>query len=168
MLHDVVPNQFHRTFNEPFELLFNKQLQPLNSLGCSYFYFLVSDVNGQNKSYRFCTHEDWIDFYHYEKMLNHDPLKRMAQSFNFAVIPWKQVCHTNGQEKMTMEGRRDFGLYNGVTITRDFQNKKYIFVLATEYKDHDLARFLLIEKSDQLEVFIQNCMRVFNRYPIKG
>ena len=168
MLHDVVPNQFHRTFNEPFELQFTKQLQPLNALGCNYFYFLVSDVNDQNKSYRFCTHEDWIDFYHYEKMLNHDPLKRMAQSLNFAVIPWKQVSHINSQEKMTMAGRGDFGLYNGLTITRSFQDKKYIFVLATEHNDHDLARFLLIENSDQLEVFIQNCMRAFKLYRAKG
>lgn len=167
MLTDV-PGQFYQPFNESFELLLNKQLQPLNSLGCDYFYFLVSANSNKNKSYRFCTHEDWIDFYHFEKLIQSDPLKRIAQNLDSSVIPWKQVSHSSSQEKKIMEGREDFGLYNGLSITCTQKKKKYIFVLATEYRDHDLARFLLIENRTQLEVMIQNCMRAFSGYSIKG
>lgn len=41
MIHDV-PKRIFLPFDEKQELLFNKQLRPLNALGCDYFYYLVS------------------------------------------------------------------------------------------------------------------------------
>ena len=63
-----------------------------------------------------------------------------------------------------MCGRVSFGLFNGLTVSREYQNIKYIFALATELKEHDLARYLLLEKIDSLEKFIQDCMKLFDQY----
>ena len=60
-----------------------------------------------------------------------------------------------------MCGRVSYGLYNGLTITREYQNRKYIFALASE---HDLARYFLLEKIDSLEKFVQDCMKLFDQY----
>lgn len=76
----------------------------------------------------------------------------------------QQVTHLHGNEKRTMCDRVSFGLYNGLTIAREYRNKKYIFALATELKDHDLDRYLLIEKIGSLEKFIQDCMKLFDQY----
>ncbi|OGV29239.1 MAG: hypothetical protein A3E88_07835 [Legionellales bacterium RIFCSPHIGHO2_12_FULL_35_11] len=63
-----------------------------------------------------------------------------------------------------MYGRISFGLFNGLSITREYRKRKYIFALATELKDHDLARYLLIEKIKPLEQAIQNSMKLFDQY----
>ncbi|MFT4058386.1 MAG: hypothetical protein QM652_02445 [Legionella sp.] len=115
-------------------------------------------------SYRFCTHEDWIDFYHDEKLILNDPLKRVIEDTKFIVLPWEQVTHIHGNEKRTMSGRISFGLFNGLTIARKHHNRKYIFALATELKEHDIAKYLLLEKTNQLEKFVSDCMRLFDQY----
>lgn len=149
------------SFPEKFELQFYKAFCSLKYLGCDYFYFLGLDVG---ITYRFCTHENWIDFYYDEKFILNDPLKRVVESTKFIVLPWQQVTHLHSNEKKTMYGRVSFGLFNGLSISREYRKRKHIFALATELKDHDLARYLLLEKSDTLEKFICDCMRLFDEY----
>ncbi|HAU0125570.1 TPA: hypothetical protein F8S86_05405 [Legionella pneumophila] len=157
MIHDVPSRKFH-PFDENQELLFNKKYRPLNALGCDYFYYLVSDQTSKNKSYRFCTHEDWMDFYYEEKLIDNDPLKRIIENSNASILPWNQVSIMNKSEKRTMSGRSSFGLYNGLSIASKFNDKKYIFVLATEHRDHDLARYLLLEKNYELKKLMHACI----------
>ncbi|CAM2802553.1 autoinducer binding domain-containing protein [Legionella pneumophila subsp. fraseri] len=157
MIHDV-PKRIFLPFDEKQELLFNKQLRPLNALGCDYFYYLVSDQTSKSKSYRFCTHEDWMTFYYEEKLIENDPLKRIVEKSNISVLPWNQASFMNKHEKQTMSGRSAFGLYNGVSIVSKFNNKNYIFVLATEHRDHDLARYLLLEKNYELKKLMHGCI----------
>lgn len=152
---------FHNIFPEKFELQFYQIFRSLLSLGCDYLYFLGLD---SGITYRFCTHDDWIDFYHDEKFILYDPLKRVINNTSFLVLPWGQVTHLDANEKKTMSGRISFGLFNGLTISRECQKKKYIFALATESKEHDLARYLLLEKIDKLERAIRDCIRLFDQY----
>ena len=151
----------HNFFPESFELQFYQAFRILKNLGCDYFYFL--GLEGRS-SYRFCTHEDWMDFYHEEKFLLNDPLKRIAYNSKFIITPWDQVTYLHSNEKKTMYGRISFGLFNGLTIAREYHNKKYIFALATELKEHDMARYFLLEKMNQLEQFVCDCMRIFDQY----
>lgn len=151
----------HNIFPEKFELQFYQAFRPLKNLGCDYFYFLGTD---SGITYRFCTHEDWIDYYKDEKFILNDPLKRVIESIPFIILPWEQVSLLHGNEKKTMSGRVSFGLFNGLTISREYKNRKYVFALATESKNHDLARYLLIEKIDILETVIYDCMRLFAQY----
>jgi len=151
----------HGIFPQKFELQFYQAFRRLKDLGCDYFYFLGLD---SGISYRFCTHEDWMDFYHDEKFILNDPLKRVVENSTFIVAPWEQITHLHANEKKTMYGRISFGLFNGVTIAREHRNRKYIFALATELKEHDLARYLLLEKMDTLERFVCDCMRLFDQY----
>lgn len=151
----------HNIFPENFELQFYQAFHPLKQLGCDYFYFLGLD---SGISYRFCTHENWIDFYRTENFISDDPLKRVAEHAKFIALPWEQVTHLHGKEKRTMNGRVSFGLFNGLTITKNQYNKKYIFALATELKEHDLARYLLLEKAEKLERFMCECMTIFDQY----
>ena len=161
MKNDVRKKIF-RPFKEKQELLFNKQLRPLNALGCDYFYYLVSDTNPDNDSYRFCTHEDWVDFYYEDKLIDNDPLKRVIENSNISVLPWNQASIMNKSEKRTMAGRSAFGLHNGVSIVQKYNGKKYIFVLATESREHDLARFLLLEKNHELKGLMHGCITHFD------
>lgn len=161
MLHDVCSRMYH-SFDENQELLFNKQYRPLNVLGCDYFYYLVSDQTSKQNSYRFCTHEDWMDFYYEEKLIDNDPLKRIIENSNSAILPWNQVSSMNKSEKRTMAGRSSFGLYNGLSIVSKFNEKKYIFVMATEHRDHDLARYLLLEKNYELKKLMHDCITVIH------
>ena len=151
----------HNTFPEKFELQFYQAFHTLKLLGCDYFYFLGLD---SGVSYRFCTHDDWIDLYHEEKFILNDPLKRVIEDTKFMVLPWEQVTHLHGNEKRTMYGRISFGLFNGLSVARDHRNRKYIFALATEFKEHDLSRYLLLEKTHELEKVICNCMKLFDQY----
>ena len=161
-MHNSIPNHLYHQFPESFELELNKAIRPLKKIGCDYFYFLGKDAG---KSARFCTHEDWIDFYYDEKFILNDPLKRIVENTSsFIALPWEQVTHLHGHEKKTMYGRVSFGLFNGLSIAREYRKRKYTFALATESKDHDLARYLLLEKIETLEQVIQNCMRVFDQY----
>ena len=148
-------------FPEQFELQFNKAFRSLKLLGCDYFYFLGIDGD---KRHRFCTHEDWMDIYYEEKFILNDPLKRISENTTFIALPWEQVTHLHGHEKRTMCGRVSFGLFNGLSIAREYRKRKYMFALATELKEHDLARYLLVEKIDKLEKFIQDCMKIFDQY----
>lgn len=159
----AVTQTIKNPFPEQFELQFNKAFRSLKALGCDYFYFLGIDTS-TDTSYRFCTHEEWMDLYYEEGFILNDPLKRVAENTTFIALPWQQVTHLHGNEKRSMSGRISFGLYNGLTIAREYRNKKYIFALATESKEHDLARFLLIEKIDSVENFIQDCMKLFDQY----
>lgn len=163
MIHDVRKRIF-LPFDEKHELLFNKQLRPLNALGCDYLYYLVSDQTSNNKSYRFCTHEDWMDFYYEEKLIDNDPLKRIVEKSNISILPWNQASFINKHEKQTMSGRSAFGLYNGVSIVSKFNDKKYIFVMATEHRDHDLARYLLLEKNYELKKLMHGCITLFDDF----
>ncbi|USQ12955.1 autoinducer binding domain-containing protein [Legionella lytica] len=151
----------HSTFPEQFELQFYKNFHSLKRLGCDYFYFLGFN-SGQ--SHRFCTDSNWIDFYYDEKFILDDPLKRIAEASSFIALPWSQITFSKKSEKKAIEGRLSFGLYNGITITRERNNKKYIFALSTEEMSHDLARYLLLEKSLILEDFLTNCMQLFDQY----
>ena len=160
-MHNTEIKNPNSNFPEQFELQFNKIFRPLKRLGCDYFYFLgVND----GMRYRFCTDENWMDFYYDERLIFDDPLKRIAENTTFIALPWHQVSHLHGNEKRTMQGRGSYGLYNGITIAREHQKRKYIFALSTESKEHDLARYLLIEKSDQLKQFVQDCMNLFDQY----
>lgn len=163
MVHDVTSRMFH-PFDENQELLFNKQLRPLNALGCDYFYYLVSDQTSKSKSYRFCTHEDWMDFYYEEKLIDNDPLKRIMEQSKQSILPWNQTGFMNKNEKQTMSGRSAFGLFNGLSIVSNYKDKNHIFVLATEDKEHDLARYLLLEKNQELKKLMGNCIAQFNEY----
>ncbi|HDV5709459.1 autoinducer binding domain-containing protein [Legionella pneumophila] len=163
MLHDIRSRMF-LPFDENQELLFNKQLRPLNALGCDYFYYLVSDCNSKNNSYRFCTHEDWMDFYYEEKLIDNDPLKRIMEQSTHSILPWNQTSFMNKNEKRTMSGRYAFGLFNGLSIVSNYKDKKHIFVLATEHKEHDLARYLLLEKELELKKLMGGCIALFNEY----
>ncbi|HHT0594672.1 TPA: hypothetical protein ACTXXA_003279 [Legionella anisa] len=93
-----------------------------------------------------------------------DPLKRIIEDTKFLILPWNQLTYLHGDEKRTMYGRISFGLFNGLTITREFKGRKYTFALATECKEHDLARYLLLEKIDTLEEFISDCNKLFDQY----
>ncbi|STX39273.1 autoinducer binding domain-containing protein [Legionella feeleii] len=148
-------------FPEKFELQFYQAFHTLKNLGCDYLYFMGLHAG---ISYRFCTHENWIAFYNDEKFILNDPLKRVAESSTFLVAPWEQVTHLHSNEKKTMSGRISFGLFNGLTLSRQYCNRKYIFALATELKEHDLARYLLLERMDKLERVICDYMRLFNQY----
>lgn len=156
-------NNFHAFFPENIELQFYQVFRKLKNLGCDYFYFLGTD---KVSSYRFCTHEHWIDAYHSEKFILHDPLKRIAEDTDFIILPWEQITHLHGKEKVTMCGRISFGLFNGLTIVREYNSKKYIFAFATESKEHDLARFLLLEHMETLQTFALECMKKFNEYSL--
>lgn len=148
-------------FPENFELKFHQAFRTLKLLGCDYFYFLGVDAG---ISYRFCTHDDWMDLYYDEKFILNDPLKRVVENTPFILLPWEQITHLHGNEKKTMYGRISFGLFNGLSIAREHQNRKYIFALATELKEHDLARYLVLEKIDSLEKFVLDCMKLFNQF----
>lgn len=161
MTQDVSKRNFHQ-FNEYQELFINKALRPLNSLGSDYFYYLVKDNEQPNKSYRFCTHENWMDFYYDEKLIENDPLKRIIENSNNAILPWSQASFTNQYEKRTMSGRNSFGLYNGISIVNQYNNKSHIFVMATESSEHDLARYLILEKSQELKKLMRSCMGHFD------
>jgi len=163
-----VPKRNFLHFDETQELFINKKLRPLNTLGSDYFFYLVSDHTPQNKSYRFCTHEDWMDFYYEEKLINNDPLKRIMESSSNSVLPWSHASFTNKNEKRTMSGRSTFGLYNGLSIVNQYNNRKHIFVMATENKDHDLARYLLLEKSNELKKLMQGCMAHFHNFSLES
>ena len=160
-MHLAVTRNLKNPFPEQFELQLNRAFRSLKILGCDYFYFLGTDAE---ISCRFCTHEDWMEFYYEEKFILNDPLKRIAENTTFIALPWQQVTHLHGNEKRTMCGRVSYGLYNGLTIAREYQNRKYIFALASELKEHDLARYLLLEKIDSLEKFVQDCMKLFDQY----
>ncbi|KTD47817.1 autoinducer binding domain-containing protein [Legionella quateirensis] len=153
----------HNIFPEKFELQLYQAFRALKQLGCDYFYFLGMD---SGITYRFCTHDDWIDFYKDEKFILNDPLKRVIENTPFIILPWEQISLLHGNEKKTMYGRISFGLFNGLTISRDYKNRKYVFALATELKEHDLARYLILEKADTLEKFIHACMRLFDQYQL--
>ncbi len=154
-------NNLYNLFPERFELQFSNAFRPLKLLGCDYLYFLGIDGD---ICHRFCTHEDWIDFYYDEKFVFNDPLKRVVENTSFIALPWEQATHLNGNEKKTMYGRVSFGLFNGLTIAREYRGKKYIFALATESKEHDLARYLFLEKIEVLEKFVRDCMKLFDQY----
>lgn len=156
----ITQNQ-NTSFPEYFELKLNDHFRSLKLLGCDYLYFLGTDTSMRH---RFCTHEDWMDFYYSEKFILNDPLKRIAENTTFVALPWEQVTHLHGQEKRTMFGRASFGMFNGLTVAREYQKRKYIFALATELKEHDLARYLLLEKTGVLEKFVQDCMVLFDQY----
>ncbi len=160
-MHMEVVQNLHHSFSEQFELQFNKAFRSLKMLGCDYFYFLGTD---SGISYRLCSHEDWIDFYADEKFILSDPLQRISKNSTFIALPWEQITLLHGNEKKAMYGRVSFGLFNGLTIAREHRKRKYIFALATESKEHDLARYLLLEKIDTLETFIQDCIKLFNQY----
>lgn len=160
-MHSSITNNLHVLFPERFELQFNQAFRSLKLLGCDYFYFLGTAAGVRH---RFCTHEDWMDFYYDEKFILNDPLKRVAEKSTFLVLPWEQITHLHGNEKNTMCGRVSFGLFNGLTIAREYKKRKYILTVATELKEHDLARYLLLEKMDKLEKFIHDCMRLFDQY----
>jgi hypothetical protein len=151
----------HNIFPEKIELQFYQAFCSLKLLGCDYFYFLGLDGG---VTYRFCTHDNWIDFYHDEKFIAYDPLKRIIENIPFMVLPWEQVTHLHANEKKTMYGRISFGLFNGLTIARESHKRKYVFALATESKEHDLARYLLLEKIDKLEKVIYDFIRLFDQY----
>ncbi|ABQ56685.1 hypothetical protein LPC_2784 [Legionella pneumophila str. Corby] len=99
-----------------------------------------------------------MTFYYEEKLIENDPLKRIVEKSNISVLPWNQASFMNKHEKQTMSGRSAFGLYNGVSIVSKFNNKNYIFVLATEHRDHDLARYLLLEKNYELKKLMHGCI----------
>ncbi|BCA95221.1 hypothetical protein TUM19329_15820 [Legionella antarctica] len=105
-----------------------------------------------------------MDFYYEEQFIDHDPLKRIAENTHISVLPWNQASVMNKNEKRTMSGRSAFGLHNGVTIIQKYQDKRYIFVLATESRDHDLARYLLLERSDELKKLMQGCITIFDEF----
>jgi hypothetical protein len=148
-------------FPEKIELQVYQAFRSLKELGCDYFYFLGQ---ASGNSYRFCTHENWMEAYHGEKFVLNDPLKRVVESTPFIILPWEQISFLHGKEKKTMYGRISFGLFNGLTISREYQNRKYIFALATESKEHDLARYLMLVKTDTLEKAIYDCMKLFDQY----
>ncbi len=160
-MHLALNRNSNNQFPEPFELQFSKAFRSLKQLGCDYFYFMGTD---SGMRYRFCTQENWMDIYYDEKFILSDPLKRIAENTTFIALPWEQVTHLHGGEKRTMCGRASFGLYNGLTIARKYQQRKYIFALATELKEHDLARYLMLEKTGTLEIFILDCMQLFDQY----
>ena len=160
-MHFSATPSIKNLFPEQFELQLNKAFRSLKMLGCDYFYFLGIDAG---TSHRFCTHDDWMDIYYDEKFIFNDPLKRIAENATFVALPWAQITHLDGNEKKTMCGRVSFGLFNGLTIAREYQKRKYILALATESKEHDLARYLLLEKITELEKFIQECMSIFDQY----
>lgn len=151
----------HNFFPEKFELQFYQAFRKLKDLGCDYFYFLGSD---SVTTFRFCTHDEWIDFYHDEKFILNDPLKRIIENTKFLILPWEQLAYLHGNEKRTMYGRISFGLYNGLTITREFNSRKYTFALATECEEHDLARYFLLNNISKLEIFVLACMKIFDEY----
>lgn len=155
-LHAQQNRYLYNTFSEQFELQFYKKFHALKNLGCDYLYFL--GFNSGN-SHRFCTHESWIDFYYDEQFVLNDPLKRIAEKTNFIALPWSQVTHSSKGDKKAIEGRKSFGLHNGLTVTREQNQKKYIFALSTEENSHDLARYLLLEKNEFLQKFILDCMK---------
>lgn len=103
-----------------------------------------------------------MDFYYEEKLIDNDPLKRIVEKSNTPIFPWNQASLMNKSEKRVMSGRSAFGLYNGLSIAIKLNNKKYIFTMATENKDHDLARFLLLEKNHELKKLINNCISVLD------
>jgi hypothetical protein len=160
-VHLSITNNIFNLFPEQFELQLIKALRPLKLLGCDYFYFLGMD--GEN-CHRFCSHEDWIDHYNKEKFSVNDPLKRLVNDTSFIALPWEQLTHLNKNEKKPMDCRISYGLFNGLTIAREYRGKKYILVLATESKEHDLARYLMLEKIEPLEQFVRDCMRLFDQY----
>ncbi len=160
-MHAVTAKNANQLFPEQMELNFNQIFRSLKAMGCDYFYFLGMDGDTR---YRFCTHEDWMDLYYDEKFIFNDPLKRIAESATFVALPWEQVTHLHGKEKHAMCDRTSFGLFNGLTIAREHLKRKYIFALATESKEHDLARYLLLEKTIELEKLVQECMKLFDQY----
>ncbi|HDP0036250.1 hypothetical protein DGG96_16980 [Legionella qingyii] len=151
----------HNFFPEKFELQLYQAFRKLKALGCDYFYFLGSD---DVATYRFCTHDEWIDFYRDEQFILNDPLKRIIEDAKFLLLPWSQLTYLHSDEKRTMYGRVSFGLFNGLTITREFNSRKYTFALATECKEHDLARYLILEKINTLEELICDCIKLFDQY----
>ncbi|RAP34624.1 hypothetical protein B1207_15180 [Legionella quinlivanii] len=151
----------HGSFPEKFELQFYQAFHTLKKLGCDYLYFLGIE---DQISYRFCTHDYWMDIYNTEKLILNDPLRRVSESSNFILLPWTQITHLHGDEKKTMNARSSNGLFNGLTISRQHNNKKYIFALATELKDHDLARYLVLENINTVEQVFSYYIKLFNQY----
>ncbi|WP_058508234.1 autoinducer binding domain-containing protein [Legionella quinlivanii] len=151
----------HSSFPEKFELQFYQAFHTLKKLGCDYLYFLGIE---NQISYRFCTHEHWMDIYNTEKLILNDPLRRVTETSNFILIPWEQITHLNGKEKNTMCARVSYGFYNGLTISRQFLNRKFIFAFATELREHDLARFLMLENMDVLECLVNTFIKLFDQY----
>ncbi|MBA2649738.1 MAG: autoinducer binding domain-containing protein [Legionella sp.] len=160
-MHIPLAKPVFNNFPEEFELKFNKIFHVLKKLGCDYFYFLGINTGFRH---RFCTHEDWIDFYVAEKLALNDPLKRVAEGSTFIALPWQQLTHLHGKDKRTMLARPSYGLHNGLTIAKTYQQKRYILTLATELKEHDIARYLLLEKVGILEKFIKDCMMLFDQH----
>lgn len=152
----------YSSFTEPQELKLSKALRPIHKLGCDYLYYLNYNPTSHNISYRFCTHEDWLDFYHEESLVTADPLKRVMINSKNAVLPWEQVNFQNKAEKQTMSARTSFGLNNGISIVCDYNNNKHILVLATENKEHDLARYLLQEQCHMLNTLMKNCIAILD------
>jgi hypothetical protein len=81
---------------------------------------------------------------------------------NNAVLPWDQVNFQNKSEKRTMSARSSFGLNNGISIVSNYNTHKHILVLATEHKEHDLARYLLLKQSYKLTQLMKSCITVFD------
>lgn len=162
MSSSQIKNVYH-CFPEEIEIQFNKIFRLIKILGCDYFYFIGEDTGARH---RFCTHVDWLDFYATERLVLNDPLKRVAESSKFIALPWQQVTNLYGKDKLTMSARTSFGLYNGITIAREHQQRKYIFALASELKEHDLGRYLLLEKVDSLQKVVYDTMKLFDQYII--
>ena len=152
----------YSSFNEAQELQINQAFHPINKLGCDYLYYLSYSSTDKNKSYRFCTHDNWLDFYYEEKLIATDPLKRIMINTNNAVLPWDQVNFQNKSEKRTMSARSSFGLNNGISIVSNYNNHKHILVLATEHQEHDIARYLLLKQSYKLTQLMKSCITVFD------
>lgn len=151
----------YQHFSEEFKLQIYSVFKKLKALGCDYFYFLGTD--GEIR-YRFSSQEEWMEIYYSEKFILNDPLKRIAEKSSWIVFPWNQVTHQNSHEKKTMQGRVSYGFYNGLTISRKHLSRQFIFTFATAIREHDLARYLLLEKNKKLEDVIQYCMQLFNQY----
>lgn len=150
----------HGSFSEHFELELFKAYRALKALGCDYLYFLGKN---SEQSFRFCTDESWIRFYHEDKILPHDPLKRIAETSRFLVLPWEQVSYLNPDERTAMNKRDYYGYFNGLTVARNTGQNTYIFAFSTELKNHNLSAYLLHEKIKVLESTIGRYIELFNQ-----
>lgn len=134
-------------FSKPLLTAFDKQLQELKPIGCTYLYYAFIYDTHRKSVY---SANDWRHAYQAEALGTDDPLKRLAEEYSPIVAPWNDITFNDKNEKKVMQARDSYDLRNGITLSRKINDGISILVLATDSQEHDLARYVIHEKSAQV------------------
>lgn len=144
------------SFSSEFYSAFYQQFNALNEIGVTYLYYTY--VNGGYRK-SISNYEEWMDIYRSEDLIKHCTLKRLAENHAPMVIPWGDITYLNLDERKVMQARNSYHMLNGLTISRKRDEGTEVIVLATDSPAHDLARYIIRDKSE----IVQTVLRDFSQ-----